>query len=90
MKTVRILIRRESYEVVVPDNQVILEAAIEADIDPPFSCKSGICTTCRAILKSGKVRMESNEGLSDAELEQGFILTCQSHPLTDDVLLEYA
>lgn len=67
----------------------ILNAAIQADLDPPFSCKSGICTTCRAKLYSGKVRMDEREGLSDSEINDGYILTCQSHPLTDDVKIEY-
>ncbi|MCB0728103.1 MAG: 2Fe-2S iron-sulfur cluster binding domain-containing protein [Ignavibacteriae bacterium] len=88
-REVRIILDGSEYSVTVPPDTVILDAAIKADLDPPFSCKSGICTTCRAKLYSGKVKMDEREGLSDSEIDEGYILTCQSHPLTDDVKLEY-
>jgi ring-1,2-phenylacetyl-CoA epoxidase subunit PaaE len=67
----------------------ILEAAIEAGVDAPFSCKGAVCCTCRAKLLEGKVKMDANFALTDAEVEEGFILTCQSHPLTDSVVVDY-
>ncbi len=73
----------------VAPNQVVLQAAIESKLDPPYACKSGICTTCRAMLLSGVVAMDETEGLSTSELEEGFVLTCQCHPLSDDVEMEY-
>lgn len=79
----------KTHEVTVQPGQTILEAAIEAGLDPPFACQEGICTTCRAKLYSGTVRMKEREGLSDEEIEQHYILTCQSFPLDDDVELEY-
>lgn len=88
-RKVNIIINDEAHAVVVPPGGVILDAAIDADLDPPFSCRSGICTTCRAMLRSGKVKMDEREGLKDEEIEEGYILTCQSHPLTDDVTVEY-
>ncbi len=88
-RMVTIILDGEELTVNVPAGVSILNSAIKADLDPPFSCKSGICTTCRAKLYSGKVRMDEREGLSDAEIEEGYILTCQSHPLTDNVKLEY-
>ncbi|MBK6539537.1 MAG: 2Fe-2S iron-sulfur cluster binding domain-containing protein [Ignavibacteria bacterium] len=88
-RIVTIILDGEEVTVNVPAGVSILNSAIKADLDPPFSCKSGICTTCRSKLYSGKVRMDEREGLSDAEIEDGYILTCQSHPLTDDVKLEY-
>ena len=88
-REVKIILDGGVYKVTVPPEIGILDAAINADLDPPFSCKSGICTTCRAKLYSGKVKMDEREGLSDAEIEEGYILTCQSHPLTDNVELEY-
>lgn len=88
-REVQIILDGSGHTVSVPPDTVILDAAIKADIDPPFSCKSGICTTCRAKLYSGKVKMDEREGLSDSEIEDGYILTCQSHPLTDDVKIEY-
>lgn len=76
-------------EVFVRADQTILKAALEAELDPPYACQSGICTTCRAMLISGTVAMEETEGLSTSELEEGFVLTCQCHPLSESVELEY-
>ena len=67
----------------------VLDAVIEDGLDPPYACQMGVCCTCRAKLISGKVEMDEDEGLSDQEIEEGYILTCQSHPLTPDVKLEY-
>lgn len=79
----------EQKEITVKPHQTILIAAQEADMDPPYSCCVGVCTTCRARLRSGKASMEEREGLSDAEIEEGYILTCQAHPLSDDVDLVF-
>ena len=68
---------------------VILDAAIDAGADAPFSCKGGICTTCRAKLIEGTVHMDSNFALTDGEIAEGFILTCQSHPTSEKVVLTY-
>jgi ring-1,2-phenylacetyl-CoA epoxidase subunit PaaE len=73
----------------VPPEKSILHAAIAAGMDPPFACEEGVCCTCRAKLISGLVQMNEREGLSDEEIEAGFILTCQSHPLTADVAVEF-
>ncbi len=67
----------------------ILEAAIEAGVDAPFSCKGAVCCTCRAKVLEGKVKMDANFALTDEEVEEGFILTCQSHPITDNVVVDY-
>jgi ring-1,2-phenylacetyl-CoA epoxidase subunit PaaE len=88
-RKIQIILDGEEHTVEVPAGTSVLNAVIKADLDPPFSCKSGICTTCRAKLYSGKVKMDEREGLSDAEIADGYILTCQSHPLTDNVKLEY-
>jgi ring-1,2-phenylacetyl-CoA epoxidase subunit PaaE len=88
-REVEVILDGNEYKLNVDPETSILDAAIAADIDPPFSCKSGICTTCRAKLLKGKVHMDEREGLSDSEIEDGYILTCQSHPLTDDVKVEY-
>ena len=88
-RQVKVILEGNEYDIEVPPDVNILDAAIKADLDPPFSCKAGICTTCRAKLYSGKVKMDEREGLSDAEIEEGYILTCQSHPLTDNVKIEY-
>jgi ring-1,2-phenylacetyl-CoA epoxidase subunit PaaE len=67
----------------------ILEAAIEAGVDAPFSCKGAVCCTCRAKVLEGKVKMDANFALTEAEVEEGFILTCQSHPVTENVVVDY-
>ena len=67
----------------------ILDAATDAGVDAPFSCKGAVCCTCRAKVLEGKVKMDANFALTDAEVEQGFILTCQSHPLTEKVVVDY-
>lgn len=67
----------------------ILEAAIEAGVDAPFSCKGAVCCTCRAKVLEGQVKMDANFALTDAEVDEGFILTCQAHPLTENVVIDY-
>ena len=67
----------------------ILDAAIKQGADLPFSCKGGVCSTCRAKLVEGKVEMEHNYALEPDELEKGFILTCQSHPRTEKVVIDF-
>ena len=67
----------------------LLDAAIEAGVDAPFSCKGAVCCTCRAKVLEGKVKMDANFALTDAEVEDGFILTCQAHPLTEKLVIDY-
>ena len=67
----------------------ILDAAAAAGLEVPFSCKSGVCSTCRAKLIEGQVRMDRNFALEKHEVAAGFVLTCQSHPLTDRVVVSF-
>ncbi|MBX9921607.1 MAG: fatty acid desaturase [Mycolicibacterium frederiksbergense] len=67
----------------------ILESALKNDIDAPYACMGGACGTCKAKVLSGAVSMEQNFVLDKAELEAGFILTCQSHPSTATVAVDY-
>lgn len=67
----------------------VLEAAIEAGVDAPFSCKGAVCCTCRAKVLEGKVKMNANYALTDTEVAEGYVLTCQSHPLTETVVIDY-
>jgi ring-1,2-phenylacetyl-CoA epoxidase subunit PaaE len=67
----------------------ILENARAAGLPAPFACKAGVCATCRAKLVRGKVEMKANYGLSAAEVAQGYVLTCQAVPVTDDVALDF-
>lgn len=67
----------------------ILEGALEQGIDAPYSCQGGICSSCVARLTEGKVAMATNQILTESELKEGLILTCQAQPLTDRVVVDY-
>lgn len=88
--TVNVIMDGRQTEVVIPEEGFsILDAALQADIDVPFACKGGVCCTCRAKVVQGEVRMDINYALEDDEVEDGYVLTCQSHPLTDDVVVDF-
>jgi ring-1,2-phenylacetyl-CoA epoxidase subunit PaaE len=67
----------------------ILDAALAQGADLPFSCKGGVCRTCMAKLEKGTVKMEANYALEPGEVEQGLILTCQSHPTSEECVVNY-
>ena len=67
----------------------ILDAALQQGADLPYACKGGVCCTCKAKLLEGQVQMDVHWGLEQEEIEQGFILTCQSHPLTEKVVVDF-
>jgi ring-1,2-phenylacetyl-CoA epoxidase subunit PaaE len=67
----------------------LLDAAIENSLDPPYACKAGVCSTCRAKVLEGEVEMETNHALEDYEVRQGYVLTCQCFPLTDKIVVSY-
>jgi ring-1,2-phenylacetyl-CoA epoxidase subunit PaaE len=71
------------------DDDSVLAAVLKARPDTPYSCTGGVCGTCRARLLAGDVRMTENYALEPEELERGYVLTCQSHPLTDRVVVDY-
>ena len=67
----------------------ILDSARAAGLPAPFACKAGVCATCRAKVTKGKVEMEARYGLTDEEVAEGYVLTCQSVPLDDGVAVDY-
>lgn len=67
----------------------VLDAALEAGVDVPFACKGAVCCTCRGKVLDGKVKMDRNFALTDAEVDEGYVLTCQSHPITEKVRIDY-
>jgi 2Fe-2S type ferredoxin len=73
----------------VPTGQTVLDAALQARVDVPYSCAGGACGTCRALVREGEVEMEQNHALDDDEVAEGYVLTCQSHPRTPQVRLDY-
>ncbi len=80
---------RHSCMRVPPDGVPILEAALTVRADAPYACEGGVCGTCRAKLVEGTVRMDTNYALEPEELARGYVLTCQSHPTSDTVVLDY-
>lgn len=88
IREVTILYDGEEYKVAVTPGTPILETALDMGIDLPYSCQSGLCTACRGKCLSGKVKLDEDDGLSAAEREEGYVLTCVGHPLTDDVVIE--
>lgn len=87
-REVTVIYDGDEYQFTVEPESTILETALDMDIDLPYSCQSGLCTACRGKLLSGKVKLDEEEGLSEAEREEGYVLTCVGHPLTDDVKIE--
>lgn len=86
---VTVIIDKEEHEIEVNPNESILDAALDNNIDAPFSCMSAACATCRAKVLSGEVAMDDSEMLSKKELEENYILTCQAHPTTPNVVITY-
>jgi ring-1,2-phenylacetyl-CoA epoxidase subunit PaaE len=72
-----------------PDGVGVLEAALEVRSDLPFACRGGVCGTCRAKLVEGTVAMDVNYALEPEEMAEGYVLTCQSHPTSERVVLDY-
>ena len=71
------------------EGQTILDAAIASNMDAPYSCKAGVCSTCRCKVLEGEVEMAVNHALEDYEVRAGYVLSCQSYPLTDRVVVTY-
>ena len=71
------------------EGQSILDGALQQGADLPFACKGGVCATCRAKLTHGNVEMDTNYALEEDELAAGFILTCQSHPRSAEVHIDF-
>jgi ring-1,2-phenylacetyl-CoA epoxidase subunit PaaE len=73
----------------VQDGESLLETVLRNRSDAPYACKGGVCGTCRAFLVSGEVRMERNFALEPEETQAGYVLACQSHPVTEKVELDF-
>ena len=87
---VKLIIDGTETETVIDQNgKSILEVGIELGLDPPYSCQGGICTSCRAKVLEGQVHMAVNHALSPREVEKGYVLTCQSHPVSERVVISW-
>ena len=67
----------------------ILDSAMDEGADVPFSCKGAVCCTCKAKVTEGKAIMHKNYSLSEEEVKDGFILTCQAHPITENIIVDF-
>ena len=76
-------------EVPVAEGEAIVDAAIRAGLDLPFACKGGMCATCRARIVEGAAVMDVNYSLELWEVKSGFVLTCQAHPTTPRIVVDY-
>ena len=87
--TITIIVDDETKTFEMSQKQTVLEAALDEDIDAPYSCQGGICSSCLARLKEGEVTMRQNNILTEKEVAQGLILTCQAQPTTSTVVVDY-
>jgi ring-1,2-phenylacetyl-CoA epoxidase subunit PaaE len=69
--------------------QSVLETALSNAMDAPFACKAGVCSTCKCKVLEGEVEMAANHALEDYEVAQGYVLSCQSYPVTDKVSVDF-
>ena len=88
MTNVKIMMDGEDFDFEMKKSETILDAALENDIDLPYSFQSGVCTACQGKLISGSVDMDVSDGLSDEEISEGYILCCQSIPSSDLIEVE--
>ena len=90
MDSIKITYRVDGHETTVEGdkNKTLLDIALENDIDAPYSCKGGACATCIGRLKKGTVELEQNYILTDGEIEDGLIITCQAYPTSDGLFLD--
>jgi ring-1,2-phenylacetyl-CoA epoxidase subunit PaaE len=87
--TIKVDGRSHDFSLSLSSDTSILDAALEQGADLPFACKGGMCCTCKARLLEGQVEMDVHWGLEHDEIEKGFILTCQSHPKTERVVVDF-
>jgi ring-1,2-phenylacetyl-CoA epoxidase subunit PaaE len=87
--TVKVDGRSFDFDLSLNSDTTILDAALKQGADLPFACKGGMCCTCKAKLLEGGVEMDVHWGLEHEEVEQGYILTCQSHPKTEKVVVDF-
>lgn len=86
---VNVLLDDEQFSFKMDKKKLVLDAVLDEGIDAPYSCQGGVCSTCIARITEGKAVMEQNQILTDSEIEEGLILTCQAHPITDILKIDY-
>ncbi len=89
LTSVTVTLDDEEFQFQMDKKKILLDVVLEEDIDAPYSCQGGVCSTCIARVIEGNVVMEQNQILTDSEIAEGLILTCQSHPTTDVLKIDY-
>ena len=86
---VTIVLDDEEFKLSMNKNELVLDAVLKQNIDAPYSCQGGVCSSCIARVVEGKVEMVKNQILTDGEIAEGLVLTCQSHPVTPSLKVDY-
>jgi len=86
---VTVILDGDEHVLDINDNTPILDVGLEEGLDLPYACKGAVCCTCKAKVIEGEVTMDMNYALTDGEVEEGYILTCQAHPKTPNVTVDY-
>lgn len=84
-----VMLDDEEFSLSMDNNSVVLDAVLKENIDAPYSCQGGVCSSCIARIKEGKAEMVRNQILTDGEIAEGLILTCQAHPTTPTLTVDY-
>ena len=71
------------------EGKSILDTALDNNLDVPYSCQGGVCSSCIARIKSGTAEMQGNQILTESEIKEGLILTCQAYPTSDNLIVDY-
>ena len=84
-----IVVDEEIKSIKMSKKETVLEAALKNDIEAPYSCQGGVCSSCVARITEGEVVMAQNQILTENEIAEGLILTCQAHPTTETLGIDY-
>ncbi len=86
---IEVLVDSETFSFTMDKKMLVLDAVLKENIDAPYSCQGGVCSSCIARVTEGKAEMVQNQILTDSEIEEGFILTCQAHSVTPTLKVDY-
>ncbi|MDT0606218.1 ferredoxin--NADP reductase [Croceitalea rosinachiae] len=86
---VEVVVDEETFSLTIDQKTLVLDAVLKEDIDAPYSCQGGVCSSCIARVTEGKAEMVKNQILTDAEVAEGLILTCQAHATTSTLKIDY-
>lgn len=84
-----VILEDEEFTLAMDKKTLVLDAVLKENLDAPYSCQGGVCSSCIARITEGKAEMVKNQILTDGEIEEGFVLTCQAHPTTATLTVDY-